>query len=202
MQDTNIKNICIFCGSSAGENPEFAEMTKKIAKDLLSRKINVLYGAGSVGLMGILADEILAGGGKLTGIVPRFLDAKEVVHRNLSELILVDSMAERKKILMERADAFLVLPGGFGTLDELFEVLTAVQLGLMNKAVGILNTANYFSALIAFFENAVKERFLKEEHSKALIVDENPAKLLDKMSAYKHLEPENWIENLIRNNKY
>lgn len=197
-----IKNICVFCGSSSGDNRLYASETKKMAALLLEQNIHVFYGAGSVGLMGVLAEEMLYGGGKITGVVPDFLDAREVVRHDLTELVLVKDMAERKTILMERSDAFIALPGGFGTLDELFEVLTAFQLGLMTKPVALLNTNGYFNSVIQFLTNAVKERFLKKEHLQALIINDKPEELLDAIHRFDFKQPENWIQNLIQTNKY
>jgi len=201
MQNS-IQNICVFCGSSSGDNDSYANDTRKIAALFLEQNIHVLYGAGSVGLIGILAEEMLNGGGKITGVVPGFLDAREVVRHDLTELVLVKDMAERKTILMERSDAFIALPGGFGTLDELFEVLTAFQLGLMTKPVALLNTNGYFDSVIHFLTNAVKERFLKKEHLQALIIKDRPEDLLDAIHQFDFKQPENWIQNLIQTNKY
>lgn len=201
MQNS-IQKICVFCGSSSGNNGLFASETKKIAALLLEQNIHVLYGAGSVGLMGVLAEEILNGGGKITGVVPNFLDAREVVRHDLTELVLVKDMAERKNILIERSDAFIALPGGFGTLDELFEVLTAFQLGLMTKPVALLNSNGYFDSVIHFLTNAVNERFLKKEHLQALIIKDKPSELLDAIHQFDFKQPENWIQKLIQTNKY
>lgn len=197
-----VNNICVFCGSSSGDSEQYSLETKKLAVEFLKNNIHVFYGAGSVGLMGVLAEEILKGGGKITGIVPKFLDEKEVVRHDLTELILVNDMAERKTILMERSDAFIALPGGFGTLDELFEVLTAIQLGLMTKPVGLLNTNGYFNSLLNFLAHVVNERFLKSDHLKVLVVEEDPAKLLNALFKHNYKQPENWIEKLIQTNKY
>ncbi|MBN2727888.1 MAG: TIGR00730 family Rossman fold protein [Bacteroidales bacterium] len=201
MQNS-IQNICVFCGSSSGDNDLYANETRKIAALFLEQKIHVLYGAGSVGLMGVLAEEMLNGGGKITGVVPDFLDAREVVRHDLTELVLVKDMAERKTILMDRSDAFIALPGGFGTLDELFEVLTAFQLSLMTKPIAILNTNGYFDSVINFLMHAVKERFLKKEHLQALIINDKPEELLDAIHRFDFKQPENWIQNLIQTNKY
>lgn len=195
-------NVCVFCGSSVGADPEYKKATLQLAREFVSGKIKLLYGAGSVGLMGVMADEMLSLGGSVCGVVTHYLKDKEVVHHNLTELILVDSMSERKSLLIEKSDAFIILPGGFGTMDEMFEVLTLQQLGLISKPVGILNTSNYYSPLLQFLENSVAEKFLRKEHLESLSVDENPAELLNKMNDFSAISMDKWIGGLRETNKF
>ena len=145
-----LKKLCIYCGSSAGENPVYAHIARKLGKILAYKEITLVYGAGNIGIMGILADTVLENNGKVIGIIPELLVEKEVVHAHLTELHVVKTMHERKALLSTISDAFMVLPGGFGTLDEMFEALTWNQLEIISKPVGLLNVNHYFDGLIAF----------------------------------------------------
>ena len=152
-----IKKLCIFCGSSSGNNPKYLELTKKLGKILVDKNIELVYGAGSVGIMGHLADSVLEDGGMVTGVIPRDLFREEVEHKNLTHLIKVDNMHERKKKMYELSDAFAALPGGFGTLDEFFEILTWRQLKLHPKPIYLFNFDNFFAHLIEHINFADKE---------------------------------------------
>ncbi len=182
--------VCVYCGSSSGSNTAYAESAKQLAQALLQRDIGLVYGGASIGLMGELADAMLAGDGTVVGVIPKALAKKEVAHDGLSELTIVDSMHERKATMAQAADGFIALPGGLGTLEELFEMLTWAQLGIHSKPCAILNSAGYYNQLIAFLDKTVEEKFIKPVYRHMLVVDDNAVNLLDKMLAYEppHLE--------------
>ena len=176
-------NICVFCGSSLGHNPVYVEAAKDLARLFVQSNSALVYGGGNVGLMGIIADSMLERGGQVVGVIPDFLFKKEVGHIGISELIIVTSMHERKKRMADMADAFIALPGGWGTLDELAEILTWKQLGIIDKPIGLLNTNSYFTPLIAQMEKMVEEGFLKQHSLSDLIVENSPQKLLTSIGA-------------------
>jgi len=188
-----MKSLCIYCGSSFGTNPAYREEAVRLGKILTNQGITLVYGGGSVGLMGLLADSVLSGGGEVIGVIPRFLQEKEVGHDNLTELILVDSMHERKLRMSELADGFIAMPGGFGTLEELAEILTWVQLGLIQKPVGILNIEHFYDHLIAQLDHMVDRELLRSQNRDLLIVDQNVVQLIDKMDRYQPSMVEKWI---------
>lgn len=174
-------NVCVFCGSSSGTNPVYQEAAKKFARSLLDNHCTLVYGGGNIGLMGILADEVLSGGGTVIGVIPEFLMQREVGHIGLSQLILVNSMHERKKKMADLSDVFVALPGGWGTLDELAEILTWRQLGIIPNSIGLLNINGFFTPLIAQMERMVAEGFLANEHFDTFIVEDIPQKLLSRL---------------------
>lgn len=197
------KKICIYCGSSAGNHPVYADKAKELAGIFLEKKIALVYGAGNIGIMGILADTMLSGGGQVIGVIPELLVEKEVVHDNLTELHIVRSMHERKALLSKISDAFMVLPGGFGTMDEMFEALTWNQLGIISKPVGLLNIHHYFDKLVAFLDQATTERFIRSEHRDQLIVEEDGFVLVEKILSHKPVKVHSkWIEELKLKNRY
>lgn len=171
-------SLAVFCGSSSGYHPAYAATARQLAEVLARRNIRLVYGAGSVGLMGILADEVLRLGGRVLGVIPQFLVDKEVGHTGLTELIVTKSMHERKLIMAENADAFLALPGGIGTLEELIEVYTWTQLGIHQKACGLLNTRGYYDHLIALLQHMNRERFFRAEHLHQLRVESEAEKVV------------------------
>lgn len=171
-------NICIFCGSGAGNNPVYTDAAKEMASFLCETGSTLVYGGGNIGLMGVLADQMLSKGGKVIGIIPDFLMQKEVGHVGLTQLEVVGSMHERKRRMADLADAFIALPGGWGTLDELAEILTWKQLGLIQASVGILNTNNYFDWLLSQMEIMVHEGFLQSKNLQEIRVADSPKKLL------------------------
>jgi hypothetical protein len=177
-----VKAVSVFCGSSAGARPEYAAAARAVGEALVRRGLTLVYGGASRGLMGQVADAVLGRGGRVVGVMPRGLDRREILHHGLSELLIVDSLAERKRLMFERADAFVTLPGGFGTLDELAEALTMSQLGLHAKPCGLLDVAGFFAPLVELFDRAVAERFLRAEHRALLIVDDDPERLLDRLA--------------------
>ena len=191
-----IKSLCVFCGSSMGRQTLYADHARKLAEYLLLHDITLVYGGANIGLMGVLADTMLAGNGRVIGIMPRSLVDREVAHENLTELHIVDGMQERKAMMADRSDAFFTLPGAFGTLDELFEVLTWNQLGIVNKPTGLLNIGGFFDPLLKMLEHSVDENFLRKEHFSMLQVDVDPEKLMEKLELSRPVIAEKWIERL------
>ncbi len=173
-----MKRICIFCGSSFGLNSEFAAAATALTEYLVAAKIGIVYGGSNRGLMGIVADTALALGGEVIGVIPEALVEKEIAHRGLSDLRVVKSMHERKALMSDLADAFMALPGGYGTLEEFCEVLTWSQLGLQKKPCGLLNVCGYYDALLSMFDHAQQEGFVKPEHREMVASDEDPEKLV------------------------
>ena len=184
-----MQNIAVYCGSGVGKNPAFEQGAKNLGKVLIERNHGLVYGGGNVGLMGIIADELLAGGGHVIGVIPQALYDREVAHTQLTEMLVVDTMHERKALMMKHADAFIAMPGGIGTLEELFEVMTWYQLGFHYKPVGILNINGYYDQLLGFLNHAAAEAFIREDLHDLYVADSDPAKLLDKLAeAKKHFE--------------
>ena len=190
-----MRRVCVFCGSSPGARPAYAEAAEELAGLLAGEGIGLVYGGGGVGLMGRLADAMLAGGGEAIGVIPSALVAREIGHTGLSELRVVGSMHERKALMAELSDAFVALPGGLGTLEELFEVYTWSQLGLHRKPCALLDVEGYYTDLAGFLAHAVEERFVREEHRAMLIVEREPRALLERLESF---EPEGvqpkWID--------
>jgi uncharacterized protein (TIGR00730 family) len=187
-----MKNICVFCGSSTGKREIYKTKAKELGEIFLKNKITMIYGGANVGLMRILADTMLKADGNVIGVMPE----KEVAHNNLTKMHIVGSMQERKNLMAEISDAFIALPGGLGTFDELAEMLTYNQLRIHDKPVGILNIKGYFDNLLKFFDHAVEERFVREEHRNNLIVDENIESLLLKLNSYKPVQIGKWIDDI------
>jgi uncharacterized protein (TIGR00730 family) len=173
------RRVCVFCGSSLGADPAYAEAARATGKLLAERRLGLVYGGGKIGLMGELADAALRHGGNVTGVITRHLEAREVAHLGLTQLRVVETMHERKAVMGELADAFVVLPGGMGTLDEMFEVATWAQLGIHSKPVGLLNVRGYFQLLDQFLARAVEEHFLRPEHRALVEICDEPVELLD-----------------------
>lgn len=175
-------NVCIFCGSSSGNNPIYSEQARALAVALVNSNCSLVYGGGNIGLMGTLADEVLSHGGKVIGVIPDFLMQKELGHPGISQLEIVTSMHERKKRMADLSDAFVALPGGWGTLDELAEILTWQQLNLISKPIGLLNVNNYFDPLLIQMNKMVTEGFLRVENLDRLIIEKIPHTLLKRLS--------------------
>jgi uncharacterized protein (TIGR00730 family) len=188
-----MENICVYCGSMQGRRPEYAAAARRVGTLLAERGIGIVYGGGSIGLMGILADAALAAGGHVTGIIPEHLSRREIAHADLTELVIVRSMHERKALMEQRSDAFIALPGGLGTLEELFEILTWAQLGLHRKPCGLLNVDGYYDPLISLLDRAVAEGFLRDKHRGLLVVDDDPERLLDRFEDFTAPEITKWI---------
>ncbi len=178
-----MQSLCVFCGSSKGFQPVFAETAQQLGRLLARRNIRLVYGAGNVGLMGILADAVLEGGGEVLGVIPDFLKKKEVCHTGLTELAVTQTMHERKAIMAERSDAFLVLPGGFGTLDEMFEILTWKQLHLHRKPIGLLNLGGFYDHLLGQVRQMHTAGFIKNANLDLLIAHHDVEELLEKLRA-------------------
>ena len=179
-----------------GKRPEYRETAQELGLFLVENNIELVYGGSNVGLMKVLANTMLEKGGDVIGVMPRMLVEKEVAHHGLKKLHIVDTMSERKTLMMDLSDAFIAMPGGFGTLDEVAEVITSNQLRLTDKPIGILNVSGYFDLLIDFFEKAVEEGFLREEHRNNLILDNSVERLVKKMSAYKPVSMDKWIKDI------
>jgi len=180
-----MQRICVFCGSSPGLNQGYANAARALGRELAGRGLDLVYGGGSVGLMGVLADAVLAEGGRVFGVIPRQLATEELAHRGLTSLKIVSSMHERKACMAELADAFIALPGGYGTFEELFEAITWSQLGIHRKPVGLLNTARYFDPLVLMIERAIEEGFIVPENRHLVVVSESPRELLEKLSQHR-----------------
>ena len=185
--------ICVFCGSSPGRSPAYTEAAVELGQTLVARGLGLVYGGASVGLMGKLADTVLEAGGEVIGVIPDSLLRYEVTHEGLPDLRVVGSMAERKTLMAELSDGFISLPGGTGTLDEMFEMLTWSQLGDHDKPSGLLDVEGFYSHLIAFLDHAVEERFLRPEHRAMLIVETSANALLDRFESYAAPKLEKWI---------
>ena len=185
--------ICVFCGSSPGRSPAYTEAAVELGQTLVARGLGLVYGGASVGLMGKLADTMLEAGGEVIGVIPDSLLRYEVTHEGLPDLRVVGSMAERKTLMAELSDGFISLPGGTGTLDEMFEMLTWSQLGDHDKPSGLLDVEGFYSHLIAFLDHAVEERFLRSEHRAMLIVETSANALLDRFESYAAPKLEKWI---------
>ncbi len=177
-----MRRICVFCGAAPGNDPRYAAAAGELGRALAARSIELVTGGGKVGLMGVVADATLAAGGRVIGIIPRFLEEREVAHRGLTELHVVGSLHERKTLMHQLSDGFIVLPGGFGTLDELMESVTWAQLGLHAKPIGIVNVAGYFDDLLAFVEEAREAGFIPAAHGEILIVRDDPTVLVDALT--------------------
>jgi uncharacterized protein (TIGR00730 family) len=189
-----MKRICVFCGSSPGTRPAYLEAARTVGSTLARRGIGLVYGGGSVGLMGAVADAALAAGGEVTGVIPRALQLRELAHAGLTRLHVVTSMHERKARMADLADAFLALPGGMGTLEELSEILTWAQLGLHAKPCGLLDVRGYYRPLVAFFDHAVADGFLRPEHRRMVMVGDDVEALLASFAAYRPPAVERWID--------
>ncbi|SPA39912.1 conserved hypothetical protein [Cupriavidus taiwanensis] len=189
-----MKSVCVYCGSSPGNRPEYAEGARLLGRTLAESELTLVYGGGKVGLMGIVADAVLEHGGRAVGIIPEALMHKEVGHRGLTELHVVRNMHERKQMMADRADAFVAMPGGVGTFEELFETFTWLQLGYHAKPVGLLNLAGFYDGMLGFLSHAVREGFLKQVHADLLHVGDTPAGLLAQLAAAPRVPVDKWQE--------
>ncbi|HEX3278995.1 MAG TPA: TIGR00730 family Rossman fold protein [Thermoleophilaceae bacterium] len=191
----SVRRVCVFCGSSPGARPAYAEAAASFGRLLAGEGIGVVYGGGQVGLMGVLADAVLAEGGEIIGVIPQALVDREIGHPGVADMRVVGSMHERKALMADLADAFVALPGGLGTLEELFEVYTWAQLGLHRKPCGLLDVEDYYAGIATFLTHAVEERFLPEQHRAMLIVEGEPTALLGRLRSFQPgaVEPK-WID--------
>ena len=187
-----MRRVCVFCGSSVGGRPEYREAARALARALTRRGIGLVYGGSRVGLMYEIAATALEAGGEVIGVIPQDLADKEVAFTGLSDLRIVGSMHERKALMAELSDAVIALPGGTGTLDELFELMTWSHLGLHHKPVGLFDIAGYWRPLLAFLDHAVTERFLRAEHLDSLVVERSAPALVDRLASYRHRAQDKW----------
>jgi len=191
-----MRSICVFCGSSSGKNEEYKTRTKQFGELISRNNMTLVYGGGKVGLMGILADAVIETGGKSIGVIPQSIFELEIAHDKLTELFVVKSMSERKLKMTELSDAFVALPGGFGTLDELTEVLTYNQLRIIDKPVGLLNVNGYFDSLISFLDHAVEEGYVREEHRNNIFISDDANELLEMLKDYQPVTIDKWIRDI------
>jgi uncharacterized protein (TIGR00730 family) len=188
-----ILRVCVFCGSSLGNRAAYREAAGALGACLIERGYSLVYGGAHVGLMGLIADSMLAAGAEVIGVIPRQLQEKEIAHSGLSRLHIVETMHERKALMADLADAFIALPGAYGTLDELFEIITWAQLGIHRKPIGILNTDGYYDYLLAFLDNCVANGLLKQSNRELFLVDVEPRRLLDRMAEHHPAPVPKWI---------
>lgn len=189
-----MQSVCIFCGSNVGREAVYAEATRELVQALASSGIRIVFGGGNIGLMGVVAEAALAAGAHVTGITPRKLLEREVVHTGLTELHVVESMHERKVMMAEMSDAFVALPGGMGTLDEMFEMITLNQLGMQRKACALFNVAGFYDGLCDFLNHAVAERFIRAEHRDMIVVEDDAARLVARLRAWTMPEVSKWMD--------
>ena len=189
-----MERICVYCGSSSGSTPRHLDAAHRLGQTLARRKLGLIYGGARVGLMGRVADAALEEGGEVTGIIPRAF-ASRVAHEGLTKLHVVDTMHVRKNLMFEMADAFIALPGGFGTLEEILEILTWAQIGIHSKPCGIINVDGYFDSFLSFLDNTVSSGFVKPEHRRMLLVAETPEEMLQQMESYRVFEVSKWAES-------
>ena len=191
-----MKNISIFCGAHEGKNPEYAKAAKSIAESIAKKGINIVFGGGNVGLMKIISDTALDNGVEVLGISLKSLHALELVNPRVDEIVVADTLLDRKDEFTSRSDAFIVLPGGVGSLDELAEIMASNQLGIINIPVGILNTEGYYDHLLNWFDKAVDEGFISSKNLDELLVADSPEELIDMITNYQKPSDENWTERL------
>ena len=191
---SRLRSICVFCGSNAGTRDDYRRVAETLGRRLAASGIRLVYGGASCGLMGAVADAALAAGGHVIGVIPHAIERLELAHRGVSELRVVGSMHERKAMMNENSDAFLALPGGLGTYEELFEVLSWAQLGIHRKPIAILNVAGYFDPLLEMLDHALAEKFLRPEHRALLLHGSDIDDLLTRMSAYESTSVEKWLD--------
>lgn len=193
-----LRKVCVFCGSNTGTQPVYMQAAQELGRLLSERKIGLVYGGANRGLMAALADACLDSGGNVVGVMPSALVDKEIAHRRLTKLYIVGSMHERKALMADLADAFIALPGGYGTWEEFFEVLTWSQLGLHRKACAVLNIGGYYDCFLRMADRAVQEGFLRVTHRELVIADTDPSRLLDRLSAYSVPVTDKWIDVVSR----
>lgn len=191
-----MKSVCVYCGSNIGRQEAYSNAARILAKSLVDRDIKLIYGGASVGIMGLIADTVLQLGGQAVGVIPDALVQKEVAHKNLTELHVTQSMHERKTLMAELSDGFIAMPGGIGTLEEIFEIWTWAQLGFHKKPCGLLNIEGYFDSLTTFLNHAVEEQFIKTPHRSMLLIDADPEKLLDRFASYEPPTIPKWVEKI------
>jgi uncharacterized protein (TIGR00730 family) len=188
-----MRRVGVFCGSSVGNRSEYSDVAVALGRLLAARQIGLVYGGGHVGLMGVIADAVIAAGGEVIGVIPQALADREIAHGGLTDLRIVDSMHTRKAMMADLSDAFIAMPGGVGTFEEFFEAITWTQLGLHRKACALLNAGGFYTPLVAFIDQAVSEGFIKPVHRSMIVVDDNPERLLDTLANIKLPDVPKWI---------
>lgn len=188
-----MKRICVYCGSNPGLLPDYCAAARSLGHELVHRGLGLVYGGASIGLMGAVADAVLEGGGQAIGVIPHSLATREVSHDGLDDLIIVSSMHQRKAKMAEISDGFIALPGGWGTFEEILEILTWAQLGMHEKPCGLLNAASYYDHLFAFLDHAVEQQFVKKEFQPMIMMENEPGKLLDRFDEYRAPQVKKWI---------
>ena len=187
------RRVCVYCGSSAGILPEYRTAAEALGRRLVARGCGLVYGGGSVGLMGVIADAVLAAGGEVQGVIPQSLATRELLHTGVEPMHIVESMHARKALMAELSDAFIAMPGGYGTIEELFEVITWAQLGLHAKPIGLLNVAGFFDPLVQLVDHAVAEGFIKAGHRELIVVESEPERLLERLETHRPPAVPKWI---------
>ena len=190
---TPFRSVCVYCGASPGHDPQYAEAARALGQEMAQQKLALVYGGGHVGLMGIIADAVLEAGGEVTGVIPKALMDTEIGHNRLTRLLVVKDMHERKALMAEHANGFIAMPGGIGTLEELFEAMTWAQLGFHDKPVGLLNVNGFYDTLIAFLSQLSQEGFLRDEHRSLLINESEPVALLERLREFRMPEGVSWL---------
>ena len=193
--------VCVFCGSSMGNDPRYQEAAAQLGDVLAQHDCTLYYGGANVGLMKIIADKMLEKGKRVVGIIPKLITDMEIAHEGVTEMIEVDSMSERKLMLINESDAFIAMPGGFGTLDELFEITVLNQLRIADKPVALYNTLNYYDSMMQFINHAVNQGFIRKEHRDNIIVSDNPETLFNELSRHKSIDIDQWIQDIKEESK-
>ena len=188
--------VCVFCGSSMGNDPRYQEAAAQLGEVLAQNDCTLYYGGANVGLMKIIADKMLEKGKRVVGIIPKLITDMEIAHEGVTEMIEVDSMSERKLMLINESDAFIAMPGGFGTLDELFEITVLNQLRITDKPVALYNTLNYYDSMMQFVDHAVSQGFIRKEHRDNIIVSDNPETLFKELRKHKSIDIDQWIKDI------
>ena len=188
--------VCVFCGSSMGNDPRYKEAAERLGEVLAQHDCTLYYGGASVGLMKIIADKMLEKGKKVVGIIPKLITDMEIAHEGVTEMIETESMSERKLMLIEESDAFIAMPGGFGTLDEIFEVVVLNQLRVTDKPIALYNTMNYYDSMLQFIDHAASQGFIRQEHRDNIIVSDNPEILFKELSKHKSIGIDQWIKDI------
>ena len=192
-QPSIVRRVCVFCGSKAGRDDRYRQDARELGMLLARGGFGLVFGGGSVGLMGVLADAALEAGGEVIGVLPRMLATKELLHTGVSDMRLTADMHERKALMAELADVFIALPGGYGTFEELFEVITWAQLGIHRKTIGLLNTAGYFDPLAGLIDHAIQEGFVKQSHRGLIVIEDRPETLLTKLQSHELPKVKRWM---------
>ncbi len=193
--------VCVFCGSSMGNDPRYQEAAARLGEVLAQHDCTLYYGGADVGLMKIIADKMLEKGKRVVGIIPKLITDMEIAHEGVTEMIEVDSMSERKLLLISESDAFIAMPGGFGTLDEIFEITVQNQLRISDKPVALYNTLNYYDSMLQFIDHAVSQGFIRKEHRDNIIVSDNPETLFKELNKHKSIDIEQWIQDIKEESK-